>query len=296
MQKLHSYIRTKLDSYGLIITFLMFCAIYGGFFTSLLILFKDNGSSLYLTGRMWSPAFAAFTTFYIYKRSFNDLGWLWNHKYITWSYFIPLIMVMITYILIWTAGFGTFYNPEFLIFISNGLGLSGLNPILLLLIYFILSSTLGMVKSLAYALGEEIGWRGLLVPELFGKIGYLYTSILTGLIWSIWHFPMIFYTDYSNGGPTWFALICFTVMITSSCFAYVWLRIKSGSLWTGVFFHASHNLFIQKIFTPLTLRNEYSKYFIDEFGIGMALVSILLGLYFWSRRSEIYLDVKGEAT
>ena len=33
-------------------------------------------------------------------------------------------------------------------------------------------------------------------------------------------------------------------------FVFAWMRLKSGSLWTGALLHASHNLYVQTIFTP----------------------------------------------
>ena len=34
---------------------------------------------------------------------------------------------------------------------------------------------------------------------------------------------------------------CFTVMVLGISFLFAWMRLKSGSVWTGVFLHASHN-------------------------------------------------------
>ncbi len=39
------------------------------------------------------------------------------------------------------------------------------------------------------AVGEEYGWRGFLLPRLMDKFNLLYSSIILGLIWGIWHFP-----------------------------------------------------------------------------------------------------------
>ena len=48
--------------------------------------------------------------------------------------------------------------------------------------------------------------------------------------------------------------------------------LRSGSLWTATFLHASHNLFIQAIFTPLTGNTRPTPDAIDEFGFVLPLV------------------------
>ena len=70
-------------------------------------------------------------------------------------------------------------------------------------------------------------------------------------------------------------------------FIYTWFRIKSGSLWTAVILHASHNLFIQNFFTPLTQDTGNTAYYIDEFGIVLPVVGICFALYYWNKRSKL---------
>jgi membrane protease YdiL (CAAX protease family) len=76
-------------------------------------------------------------------------------------------------------------------------------------------------------------------------------------------------------------------MVIGISFAFAWLRLKSGSLWTAVLLHASHNLFIQGIFTPLTQDSGPTMYWIDEFGIGLALGAVVVAYLFWRRRNEL---------
>ncbi len=88
------------------------------------------------------------------------------------------------------------------------------------------------------------------------------------------------------GVPLWFGLACFTVLVVGMSFAYTWLRLKSGSLWTTALLHASHNIFIQAIFTPLTGTTALTPYVIDEFGIGLAVAAVFVAYFFWRKRSE----------
>jgi len=100
-------------------------------------------------------------------------------------------------------------------------------------------------------------------------------------------YPLLIWSDYNSGTPTWYSLTCFTVMVISVSFIFAWMRLKSGSLWTGALLHASHNLYVQGIFTPLTRDTGKTAWFIDEFGAVLPLVALGFGIYFWSRRNEL---------
>lgn len=50
------------------------------------------------------------------------------------------------------------------------------DPAVILTIYVLTSLTLGMVQNLISGLGEEIGWRGLLVPELARMTSFTKTA------------------------------------------------------------------------------------------------------------------------
>ena len=152
---------------------------------------------------------------------------------------------------------------------------------------FGLLATRGVMLSAITAVGEEIDWRGFLVPELLKKCSYTQTSIIVAVIWNLFHYPILLFSDYNNGVSTVASLISFTVSIFAVCFITTWLRIKSGSLWTGVIIHASHNLFIQGVFDPITIDKGYTKVFTTEFGIGLAIVYVIIALYFWKRRELV---------
>jgi membrane protease YdiL (CAAX protease family) len=237
---------------------------------------------------MWSPALSAFITSLLLKRKISDLAWKWgNPRYQLWSYLIPLLYATLGYLIIWMTGWGGFYDKAFVKQIAESFGAEHLPGPVVILFYFILYGLFGMVRSMANAAGEEIGWRGFLVPELYKITGYTQTSLITGFIWALWHVPILLFADYNSGTPAWYGLSCFTVMVVSSSFIFTWFRLKSGSLWTGVLLHASHNLFIQAFFTPLTTDTGKTKYFYDEFGVVLPVITSLLAIYFWSRRKEL---------
>ena len=246
-----------------------------------------GGIISYATIVMWCPAIAALLTCRLRNIPIFSLGWKWGEtKYQLLAYGIPLLYSLVTYLIIWISGTGHFYNQEFVRDMTKGMGWD-LPDGLAIPLYVLLMSSFGMVRSVGSALGEEIGWRGLLTPQLSKINSYTATSLWMGLIWSLYHYPLLLFSNYNTGGPKWLALTCFTVMIIASCFIFTWIRLKSGSLWTAAIFHASHNLFIQSIFTPLTADTGNTNYYIDEFGIALPIATVIVAYFFWRKRKEL---------
>jgi len=243
---------------------------------------------LYGYAIMWCPALATLVTCRLLHRKITGLAWQWgNPKYQFWSYLTPLLYSTIAYSLVWLLGFGGFYNETFVNQAARELGWDSLPDPVFIILFFASNAVIGILGSLSTALGEEIGWRGFLVPELMKKTNYTRTSLISGFIWAIWHYPLLIWGNYNNGTPAWYGLICFTVLVVSISFVFTWFRIKSGSLWTAAMLHASHNLFVQSFFTPITTDTGHTKWFIDEFGAALPAVTVLFAFYFWTRRKEL---------
>ena len=55
----------------------------------------------------------------------------------------------------------------------------------------VLTGTTGMARRASpTATGEEIGWRGFLVPELAKVLPFTGVALVSGLIWASWHYPI----------------------------------------------------------------------------------------------------------
>lgn len=250
-----------------------------------------GGVGLYVMGIMWCPGISALITMKVLNRNISELGWKWGEtKYQLWSFLIPLIYAFIAYLIVWVFGWGGFYDKEFVNNLSVSFGLGSVGNAFIIFLYFILLGIFGTLRGMASALGEEIGWRGFLVPELYKKYGFTKTSLISGFVWGIWHLPILLFADYNSGTPSWYAMSCFMVLIVSMSFIYTWYRIKSGSLWTAVLLHASHNLFIQRFFTPLTEDTGNTAYYIDEFGIVLPIIGIGFAIYYWNKRSKLEIS------
>ncbi len=80
---------------------------------------------------------------------------------------------------------------------------------------------------------------------------------------------------------------CFTIILTGMSFAFTWFRLKSGSLWTGMFLRASHNKFMQGVFPKFTTDKGALLYFVGEFGVATAVVALLVAYIFWKKRHQL---------
>ncbi|NOY48587.1 MAG: CPBP family intramembrane metalloprotease [Chlorobi bacterium] len=240
-------------------------------------------SRIYVGALMWCPAIAAIITMKLKGRSVSSLNWGWgNWKYIRLSYFVPTLYVIITYILIWLFGLGGLPNEEIILEWAKELGLVGigtLNPIFIVIIAVILLGTIGVIRAMATTLGEEIGWRGFFIYELRKVLSFTNVSLFSGFIWAFWHWPILLY--YSKNVTLEF--ITFFVFVISMSFIMTYYTFKSKSLWPAVIFHAVSNVYIQKIFPPLTTKIEGSEHWLGENGIMFAIVTFVFGIYYWRK-------------
>jgi membrane protease YdiL (CAAX protease family) len=88
--------------------------------------------------------------------------------------------------------------------------------------------------------GEEFGWRSYLQLRLCPGRPLL-AALATGLIWGLWHYPLILmgYERYSN---PWLGLLLFPIFTMLLAIIFAWLRLRSGSIWASSLAHAATNV------------------------------------------------------
>jgi membrane protease YdiL (CAAX protease family) len=273
--------------------FLLLTLAFSSFFYYRIIAAGSLGvaGGLYVVGLMWCPGLAALVTTFASRRSLRGLGWGWGRtRYQVWSLALPVLYSVTAYLLVWLSGLGGFYDPAFVrqaARILAALGLPELSTGSAAAVAVLVTVVVGLPVNCVAALGEEIGWRGLLVPELARRVTFAKTALLSGAIWAVWHYPLLLFADYNSGTPAWYGLSCFTVMVLGISFVYAWMRLRSWSLWTGMFLHASHNLVVQQILDPLTRDTGITRYVTGEFGIALALAGVVVGYVFWRKAPEL---------
>lgn len=250
-----------------VILYLILVALFSSVFYYLII--SSQSLDAFVLPLMWSPAVAGLIALLVYDRSIRGVGWKPGKiKYLAVATVIPIIYWLVIYSLIWVFGWGEF------------LGLSDL-------IGLLTTALPGIIIGIFLALGEEIGWRGVLVPNLSKFTTFTITALLSGIIWGLWHYPLIVTGLYANGTNLLFQLLCFTVGIIGVATMLAWFRLRSGSVWPAVLFHAVHNTLIDSVFPKATSDTDLTPYIGTEFGIGLALAGIVLFLIFWTRRGAL---------
>lgn len=228
---------------------------------------------------MWIPAISAILTSLIYKDKIRNFGWkLGKFRFLVYAFVLPIVIAFIAYGSLWISGLTEIsVNGVVNYKWASMLGFDLPVPFIVGLLSKML---LAFPLILFVVLGEEIGWSGFLTPKLSKISSVAVTSLIVGGYWAIWHFPAIIGGIYGYGTPLWIALPGFTLSIIGVSFLRTILRLKSGSLWTGVILHASHNLYAMGIFHDLTVKEGYASYLVSETGIFLGIVYVIVAIIF----------------
>jgi membrane protease YdiL (CAAX protease family) len=103
--------------------------------------------------------------------------------------------------------------------------------------------TVLVIVALAY--GEEAGWRGYLLPRLQTRWSALTASLLVGVVWFLWHVPLLFLPGDQNGAMPLPLLAAF---VLASAVLYTWLYNNTGgSVLAVTLLHGGLNIWAQFI-------------------------------------------------
>jgi membrane protease YdiL (CAAX protease family) len=236
---------------------------------------------------MWCPALAALATRLLFGHGLGGFGWRpGRRRYLLVGYATPLALGALVYGLAWATGLGRFAPAEMAARLGVKLGLGDNPGVVFVPVWFAATATLLVLLAMLTALGEELGWRGFLVPELARSAGFRVAALISGIVWAAWHAPLLLFADYNAGTPAWYGLASFSGMVIAASVVYAWLRLRSGSVWPAVLLHASHNAFIQNVFDPLTASTGPTPYLTTEFGVGLALAWLAVAVWCWRHPPE----------
>lgn len=241
----------------------------------------------------FAPLVAAFIIKFIFQRNLRGLGWGWGKtKYQAAAFGMAFLLPLVSFGLVWGLGFGGFYNTAFIAEAQSGLadtfGINISSAWMTMLVLLTLGGTLGLFVAFG-GIGEELGWRGFLVPELYKHYDFTKTALISGVIWAVYHWPLAIFLMAPRLGVSPVPLMAFILLGGIGLSTIMaWFRLRSGSVWTAVIFHMALNVHVQGFFQNLTVETSWLTHYISgEHGLMLGLVSVAFGLWFWSKRTQL---------
>jgi membrane protease YdiL (CAAX protease family) len=99
-------------------------------------------------------------------------------------------------------------------------------------------------------IGEEVGWRGYALPALQARHSAMVASLVLGLVWGLWHLPLIL-TPAARSGVADVPVVLFLLDIVASSVFYAWVYNNTrGSLFAVTLLHTMTNTAV--VFLPVT--------------------------------------------
>jgi uncharacterized protein len=124
-------------------------------------------------------------------------------------------------------------------------------------------------------LGEELGWRGFLLPKLLTKVSPLAASVVLGVIWGVWHLPLYVHSIFATvSGAAGFIVttICYSIIMT------MLYNYSRGSVFIAVAFHWFMNTIPNAVFH--VFGNVYWPLVANQMIFGYCIVAVIVVLVF----------------
>lgn len=230
----------------------------------------EDASALGATA-MYSQAFfpflAAVLTQLVVHRRLRGAGWgfrrtAWRRLLGAWA--LSVALVMVPAVALWGTGLVGYDGDDAATAVPLGLTVFVLPYILL-------------------AIGEGIGWRGLLVTRLAAVAGPRTVVLVAGLAWAGFHVPlMVFIGGTPEGVPVAYTVAVFTVGITAFGAILASMHLRWG-IWPGVVAHATLNAAMYSVVDALSTTTDASGWLVSETGAVQVALAVVVAA-FWLRR------------
>ena len=164
--------------------------------------------------------------------------------------------------------------PDISLYLSQAAA-TGMPANIFMIVLAVQTILLGPFLGLLITFGEEYGWRGYLQPALMG-LGRVRGVALVGVIWGVWHWPVI-WMGYNYPNHPYLGSLLMVLFCIGMAFLLGYAVLKAKGVWIAAFLHAllnqSFSFFMGFIFTPKD--PTYA------FGIGLpglAVFALVVGL------------------
>jgi membrane protease YdiL (CAAX protease family) len=247
---------------------------------------------------MWGPGIAAIiTTVLIMKQPFKNLrlNSLGPKRFYLWAWFLPIGLTIIGGLLTLLFGIAKLDLKFSMIreSMASAAGGSSVPAETIVVIQVLLAFTLAPFINVLFALGEELGWRGFLFPQLT-PLGQWKAMLISGIVWGVWHAPVIAQGHNYPGYPVLgiFMMIVFCVLLG---IILSWLYLNTKSPWVAALGHGSVNAAAG--LPIMFMEPGFDMAFggtIATFPAGIAM-AIFIGWLVWSKRLPVLNQVNETA-
>ena len=194
---------------------------------------------------MWMPGLSAIlVTLFVKREKFSTLrlNRLGPKRFYLWAWLLFPVLAVLTGVFTLLLGAGTL-DLEFTLLrdlLAQTPGGDVLPAGLLVALQVGAALTIAPLFNIFFALGEELGWRGFLLPELL-PLGQWKAVILVGVIWGLWHAPAVWQgLNYPTVSP-WLAIPMMIVLTVLLGIILSWLYLETRSPWAPALGHGTVN-------------------------------------------------------
>ena len=279
-------------------------AIYFGIVVLLSAVFQvlliETGTWVWVVPLMWSPAAASIVARLVLREGFADVsfrvGGRRGRQAIVVAVIFPIVIGLTVYGIAWMTGLARFApRPGGLV---AQLGVASASPVAAFLVMLVAAATIGTIVGILTAAGEEIGWRGYMLTRLIDA-GIPRPVLASGLIWGLWHVPIVFGAGYAAGPSPIASALLLVVLATAFGVVFARLRLQTGSVWPAIVLHAAWNSIIQSAFDAARTGGDGSplhdgaSWWVGESGVLTVIAMIIAAVVFsqgrWAirRRPEV---------
>ena len=202
------------------------------------------GATLLFAAFMFMPAISSILTRLICREGFRDMHLRPHFRGNGWRYvlawLLPIVLTLLGAALFFLV-YPQLFDPSLSMLKAQGIAeeqlplMLAVNGVLMLL---------GPALNLIPAFGEELGWRGYLLPKLATRMGRRWATLLSGAIWGLWHAPMIALGHnfgFGYAGFPWTGILLMTLFCVLFGSFLSWLTFKSESAIPAALAHGGLN-------------------------------------------------------
>ena len=275
-----------------------------------LLLLRDGNAAAYqllLAVSMFCPLVSVLLVQKFWLHQPTGISWRprlkGNGRYLLAAWFGPAVFTVLAAVLYfavfpsrldtsgsWLAtAYGGQWTPEAL---KTELGVTTTSY---LIQYGLLAVTLAPLANMIPAVGEEAGWRGYMMPRLKERLGLLNGRLLGGVIWGVWHWPLMLLVGYEYGTNYLGAPLLGLVVWCVVCFALNTLLDilyeKTECIWVPAVAHGAFNAIAA---LPQVLTNPADTYYnvLGPMPIGLIGMLPMLAVAVWLTLQQMKREEK----